>query len=357
MNILYDLVPPNELTDYVREFNNEVLRARFALAQILPNRDIADLEYRIRAGTLTDVDVAEYRAWDTQPTMTGRPGISRKRGELPPVSRQIPLLEEQSLRLRMLESGSDDPIVNAIYDDSERMLRAVEGRIELARGDVLVDGIVTIAENDVFLTVDFGMPADHKVNAAVAWTAANHATAKPITDLLTWVQKYVDDTGGPPRGLLSSRKRLTGLAVNDEVRSYAASGGTTPQRVNLATIQNIFAEEGLPPFLDLGVSGQQGGGPWYDTKVRVDGALTPIIPDNVVIFAPQSDEPVGNTFWGITAEATRLVEKRLITAERAPGIVALALQNDNPVQTFTLATAIALPTIANPELLFTATVA
>jgi hypothetical protein len=356
MNILYDLVPPNELTDYVRAFNNEVLRNRFALAQILPNRDVADLEYRIRTGTLTDVDVAEYRAWDTQPTMTGRPGISRKRGELPPVSRQIPLLEEQSLRLRMLESGSNDPIVTAIYDDAERMLRAVEGRVELARGDVLVDGIVTLNENGVNITVDYGMPAGHKVNAPIAWTTANKATALPITDLLGWLDTYVTDTGGPPRGLLMSRARMAGLLVNQEVRSYAQGGDANrPDRVNLATLQNLFADQGIPPLLDLGVS--NGLGPFYDTTVRVNGALTPIIPNNVVIFVPQQDEPVGNTFWGITAEATRLLERQVITAERAPGIIALALQNDNPVQTFTLATAIALPTIANPELLFTATVA
>lgn len=355
MNILYDLVPPNELTDYVRAFNNEVLRNQFALAQLLPNRDVADLEYRIRTGTLTDVDVAEYRAWDTQPVMTGRPGITRKRGELPPVSRQIPLLEEQSLRLRMLESGSDDPIVNAIYDDAERMLRSVEARIELARGDVLVDGIVTIAENELSLTIDFGMPASHKVNASVAWTVANKATAKPITDLLGWLDTYVDDTGGLPRGLVMSRTRLAGLLVNAEVLAYAASGGTTPQRINLSTLGEIFTDQGIPPLLNLGtdIAGQ----PFYDTKVRVNGVQTSVIPTNVVLFAPQQNEPVGNTFWGITAEATRLIEKKLIVAQRAPGIVALALQNDNPVQTFTLATAIALPTIANPELLFTATVA
>lgn len=354
-NILYDLVDPVELTDYVRAFNDETLKARFVLEQILPNRLVPDLEYRIRTGTLTDVDVAEYRAWDTQPTMTGRPGISRKRGELPPVSRQIPLLEEESLRLRAVESGSSDPLIDAIYDDSERMIRAVQGRIELARGDVLVDGIVTLAENGLSLTVDFGMPAAHKVTAAISWTVANAATAKPITDLLAWLETYVTATGSFPRGLLMSRNRLAGLTLNSEVRAFAASGGTTPNRVNLATIQDIFSDQGIPPFINLGtdLSGQ----PFYDVSVRVNGVLTRVIPDNVVIFVPDASEPTGNTFYGVTAEAVRLIERSLITATDAPGVVALALQNDNPVQTFTLATAIALPTIANPDLMFTATVA
>lgn len=353
-NIIYDLVDPVELTDYVRQFSNEMLQNAFGLQKILPNRLVDDLEFRVRKGGLTDVDVAEFRAWDTQPALTGRPGITRVRGEIAPVSRQIALLEEESLRLRSLQRGTNNPIINAIFDDSERMTRAVEGRIELARGDVLVDGIVTIAENGLQLTADYGMPATHKVNAAVAWTAANAATALPITNLLAWLETYNTDTGEMPMGLLMARKRLAGLAVNAEVRAYASSGGTTPSRVDMATIQGIFSDQGIPPIMGLGTDPQ--GGPFYDTKVRVNGVSTRVIPDDKVIFVPPNTEPVGETFYGLTAEAVRLIERKLMRSEGGPGIVSLVLQNDNPVQTFTLATAVALPVVPNADLLFTADV-
>lgn len=357
-NMIFDLVDPIELTEYVRAFNDETLKARFVLDQVLPNRQLEDLEYRIRTGSLTDVDVAEYRAWDTQPPMTGRPGITRKRGELPPVSRQIPLSEEEMLRLRAVERGVSNPIVDAIFDDAERMVRAVQGRIELARGDLLTDGIVTINENGVNLTVDFGVAAGHKPVLAGAdqWTVANAATATPITDLLEWLETYKTDTGVMPRGIMMSRTRFPALAVNAEVRNYAQAGAATgPTRVNLATIGQIFAEFGIPPLTGLGAD--TSGDPFYDVNVRVNGVQTPVIPTDKVVFIPPTDEPVGNTFYGITAEATRLLERGLITRQDAPGIVALVLQNDNPVQTFTLATAIALPTVVNPELIFTADVA
>src|SRR5687768_13958709 len=147
--LVYDLVDPAELIDYVRAYDNEVLRPsnQFRLAEWLPPRLTEDLEFRVRKGSLRDTDTAEYRAFDTTAPMTDRQGISYVSGSLGPVSRQIPLGEEESLRLRALERGTNEPLISAIYDDAERMTRAVEARLELARGDIINDGIVTIAEN------------------------------------------------------------------------------------------------------------------------------------------------------------------------------------------------------------------
>jgi len=356
--MITDLVDPAELTDYVRAFNDETLRARFVLDQVFPNRLVDDVEFRIRSGGLTDVDVAEYRAWDTQPPMTGRPGIVRKRGEIPPVSRQIALTEEESLRLRAMQTGVTNPIIDAIFDDAERMVRAVQGRIELARGDVLTDGILTLNENGVNVSVDFGVAAGHKpvLAGAAQWTTANAATATPITNLLTWLELYKTDTGVMPRGILMSRTLFPALAVNNEVRAYAQAGASTaPNRVNLATIGQVFSEFGIPPLNGLGAD--PSGDPFYDVSVRVNGTLTPVIPTDKVVLLPPVGEPMGNTFYGVTAEAVRLLERQLIVRQDAPGVVCLNLQNDNPVQTFTLATAVALPAIINPELIFTADVA
>jgi hypothetical protein len=356
-NMIFDLVDPAELIDFVRQYNDETLRARFTLNQVLPDRTIPDLEYRVRAGGLTDVDVAEFRPWDIEPTMVGRPGISRKRGELAPVSRQIPLLEEQSLRLRLMQRDNN-PIVDAIFNDAARMIRSVVGRIELARGDVLTDGILTINEHGVNLSVDYGVAAGHLpvLAGGAQWTVANAATALPISDLLTWLELYVNDTGVLPRGILMSRNRLGALAVNNQVKAYAQGGlAAAPARATLSLINQVFADQGIPPLMGLGNDPQ--GQPFYDVMVRVNGVATRVIPDDRVVFIPPADEPVGNTFWGLTAEALFLMERNLITATQAPGVVALTLQNESPVQTFTVGTAIALPAIINPELIFTADVA
>lgn len=345
MRMVYDLVDPQELIDYVRAWDIEVLRpdAQISLDRFLPNREVDDLDYRIRRGQLDDADAAEFRAWDTQPKMAKRPGTRYIEGSLGPISKQIPLGEEEMLRTAALQRGTNDPIIEAIFDDAERMVRAVQVRIELARGDLINDGKVTIQENGLVLEADFGRHADMTQTASTLWT--DTANAKPLTDMLTWQEAYIDHNGVAPGVMLMSRQRLSNFALNAELRSYAAVGGTTPNRLNMETIAAILEAEGLPP-IEL-----------YDSQFRVNGVRTRALPANKVFFMPPASEPVGHTFYGITAEAIKLREKGLITAESMPGVVAVVLENENPVQTFTLGTAIALPVTPNPDLIMDCTVA
>lgn len=346
-NIVYDLIEPELLINYIRRFDNEVLRNQFTLETFLPNRLIEDLEYRVRAGTITDVDAAEYRAWDTPAPMTGRPGIARVRGELAPVSRQIPLGEEETLRLRALERGNQDPIIQAVYDDSERMIRAVQARIEIARGQMLTTGKANIQENGLVLEADFttmfpNWSSTHLVSAGTVWT---NPASTPLSDLLGWVDTYVDDTGTTPGTILMSQTRLSNLYLNNEFRALAAVQGTTPSRINREVVDAILATYSLPPIST------------YDVKARINGTATRIIPADKVLLLPPAGEPMGNTFYGITAEAIKLRSKGLIDQDAMPGLVAVVTEEDHPVQTFTVGTGIAIPVLPNPELLMVADVA
>jgi len=344
-NMVFDLVVPQLLIDYVRAYDIEVLRpeAQLTLDRFLPNRFIEDLDFRIRKGTLNDVDVAEYRAWDTPATMTGRPGIQYLRGSLGPVSRQIPLGEEEYLRTQTLLRGTNDPVIQAIYDDSERMIRAVQARIELARGDTIDDGKFTLNENGMVMEANFNRVGAMSVTAANLWT--DTVLGKPLTDLLAWVDAYVIQNGIEPNLLLMSRTRVANLALNAEIRGYAAAGGITPARVNAATIADIFASEGLPQ-VEL-----------YDTQVRVNGTRTRVLKQNKVYMMPNTDQAFGHTFYGVTPEALLLAERNMIDRAAMPGVVAVITRTEHPVQTFTLGSALAMPVMPNANLVLDAVVA
>jgi hypothetical protein len=333
---LYDLVDPAVLTEYVRAFDNEVLRNQMGLETFLPNSPNPELEYRINRAAFRDVDVAEFRAFDTQPKMTGRQGFSQIRGELVPLSRQIPLTEEEILRMRAMGSAQGNRgLIDQIYNDAERMVRSVQMRLEVARGQVLTTGKFTLAENGLVLEADFGMAASHKPTTAISW--ALPGTADPLLDLLTWTQLYVDDNGFEPGAIVCSRTALGYMLNNTKMREAAAFAGTTPSRINLETVAAIFAANGLPPVT------------LYDTKARINGVSTPIIPVDKVLLLPPDGVPLGKTHYGITAEAIKLQGKGMITESAMPGIVAINLENDNPVQTFTLATAVAVPVLGDPN--------
>lgn len=343
-NLVTDIIPPATLINYVRQFDLEVLRpdAVFTLERWLPNVVTEELEFRIRRGSLNDVDAAEYRAWDTPASMSGRPGVTRIQGSLGPLSRQMPLGEEEFLRARQLLTNSADPIIDAIYADAERMIRSVQARVELARGDIINDGKVTIAENGLMLEADFGRRVEHSVTAGTVWT---NVAAPILSDLLAWVTTYVANNGIMPGLILMPRARMANLALNTEMRQYAAINGTTPTRINAETIGAILAAEGLPPIEII------------DTQVRVSGTRQRVLPANKVFLMPPFGEPLGNTFYGVTAEALLLAQRGLIVASEAPGIVAVISMTEHPVQTYTVGTAVALPAMPNPDLILDAVVA
>lgn len=341
--LVYDLVDPNELIQYVRAYDNEVLReeAQFVLDQWLPNIETEDLEFKIRKGSLNDVDSAEYRAWDTPAPFAGRPGVTRIQGSLGPISKQIPLGEEEFLRQRALDRGVNDPIIDQIFEDAENMIRAVQIRVERARGDLIDDGVVTISENGLTLVADFGRHPDMSPSAAMAWT---NPAAEILTELLGLLEDYTDQNGVDPAELLVPRARVSNFALNAEMLDYASANGTTPSRVNRATIDQIFATEGLPPIRV------------YDGKFRVDGEQVSVLNPNKVYFMPPTGEAFGNTFYGTTAEALKLRAKGYIERDVAPGLVAVVTETDDPVQTYTKGAGIALPASPNPDLVMDITV-
>lgn len=337
MKMVYDLIEPKVLLDYTRKYDNEVLREdnQFALGKYLPPVLTEDLEFRIRKGSLNDVDVAEYRAFDTPAPMTDRPGVSILAGSLGPVSRQIPLGEEEMLRTKSLERNTNDPIIMAILDDAERMVRSVQARLELARGDVIDDGVVTIEENGLSLTADFQRPASLRKTAT---TVHSDPAADVITDLLAWMEAFSDENGEEPDHILMPRQTVGLWLLNQEVRDYGIGiNGLRPNRVTRADLDGILQAEGLPPIRT------------YDVTVRVNKVKTRVLPSDKIYLMGSGE--IGSTHYGVTAEALKLRAKGYIKREAAPGIVCTIVETDHPVQTYTVGTALALPSINSQKVL------
>lgn len=343
MNV-YDLVDPQELLGFVREILNEENRNPLSLATVLPNRSIPGIEYKLSQGQLIDQSAAPVRPFDVPAPIAKRQGVSRKRGELLPISMKIDLAEEQTLRLRALQSGNNNALIDAIFDDAANMARAVLVRVEQLRGEALWSGQIDLNENGVDQTLSFGRTGSHTVAPGTLWS--NTANATPVTDLQTWAATYRDTNGINPAFAFISTRILNYLSLNAQLRTLATFNGVTPTFLGLQEINRILAVNNLPQFV------------LYDTKVRnIAGTQTRVIPDDKVVFLPPSNEPLGNTLWGETAESTELVEAEQVAADQAPGIVAVVMRTFDPVATWTKASGIVMPIVANPDLTLTADVA
>jgi hypothetical protein len=341
MLLTSDYLTPQELTGYVREALANLEINQFNLSRFLPTKPIDDLEYRYTQGGEGLVDAATFRAYDAESPIGKRPGATRVSGELPPISRKIRFGEYDRLRAR--KAGSDQ-FVAGILGDAERMARAIAARFELARGDALVNGSITLAENGLVATVSYGRSGSHSVSAGTVWS---NAAADIIADLMTWQATYVATNGVKPGRLVGSTAIQGYLLKNTAIRAYVGSLAGSPAMVTVDQAQSVLAAFGLPPFET------------YDVQVNVNGAATRVVAaDKLLMLPAPANGPdgteLGATLLGTTAES---LEPGYGLSGVEAGIVAGSYRTEDPIAIWTKAAAIGLPVMVNPNLSFVADVA
>jgi hypothetical protein len=331
---VFDLVDVAELVGYVRGLRFEDLR----LDAVLPAVNNPDpINYALHRADLTAVEVGKYRSWDAPSTVGSRPGLTRIEGELAPISQSIRLGEYERLRQNALEGAANGgAIAREIFNDARNMAYAVQARVELARGDLLTDGVVTVNENGAQFTVDFGVPAGNLFTTGTAW--ATVASADPLTDILAGIEQYRTASKGALPGLaVTSRANIGYLLRNANIRALAAASGITPSRLTNTELDAVLASFGVPPIVQ------------YDTEVVVGGSSTRVIPADKFILLPGNQAEAGITLFGVTAEAQELVSAGQLEIDNIAGITTVVEKTTNPVSIWTTGTAIALPVLRDPN--------
>lgn len=339
---VYDLVDVAEVTGFVRDLEFPEL----VLDGILPNKEVPDINYAFSKATISR-RAAQYRAWDTEAPIARRGPLSQVEGEIPGLSEKIRFGEYDILRsrARMGDTGAQQQIVDTIYDDAKNRAFAIQARAEIARGDLLTDGKVTISENGFHLEVDFGLPGTHIV-APLGALWSNHGAADVIGDLRLWMAVWkADNNGRTPGAIVVSDQVLSDMLLNAALRDLAQANGITPAFLNAAQLNTIFSAHGLPPVVT------------YDGELEDHtGAAVRPIPADRVLMVPANGADLGQTFYGTTAEALELVSEGKLDSRAAPGIVVVVDKTFDPVATWTKAAGIILPVLTNPNALLVADV-
>ena len=334
--LIYDIADPTELAGFVRAI---VVQEYHLTNTVLPGLAIDDIEYRIIRGDLTEMDVAVFRAFDAEANVGTRGGVARISGELPPISKKMRLGEEQRLRLRQLQgqSGGLSDLAQAVFDDAARLARSLLGRLELAAGQSIDTGVMTIAENGVSASINYGYTTG--VNSQTP-TAPVLFSTSATADPLGFMQSMVDDwqarnNGELPARFLTSKKVRAALLQTAQIKNSLQAAGISPPMVTVRQLGQVLEAFDLPP-IEL-----------YDVTVSVGGVTTRTIRDTQLLLLP-GGAPLGRTYTGVTAEALELQGAGQIAADKVPGMVVVNDKTFDPVATWTKVAAIALPTIANP---------
>lgn len=274
--------------------------------------------------------------YGSEPPVVDRDAVASMAGELAKMGLKYIATEEELLALNMARNGNErQGIIDNLTVEGVKLVEAIQRRIAVTKMEAIAKGTFNYNRNGVKATVDFGVPAGHKVamTAGADWDTANRDV---IGDLLGFMATYEAANGQAPEAILMSRQAFAKLAVNSNIIAEAGKPAGA-LRASEADVQDVVQANGLPAITIVA-----------DRKVTVknvydDGFETiEFMPENRVVFVSTG---LGEFLLGPTVEN-----------DFEPGIALQAYDKDEPIQSIMRAVASGFPAIKSPELLFHADV-
>ncbi|KMV23341.1 major capsid protein [Mycobacterium heckeshornense] len=338
---------PLPLEDTIVYTQNIPLPSNNNLTAMFPRREYGTDEIDMAVITQTN-RAAKFRNWDGSYWVAPRDTGMEKRVKMLPLGGQLGVgeYERREMEYRRLGGTIQQVLVEAIYNDLTNLTRYVQNRIELAWGDVLSDGVLTIDENGVQQQVDYGIPTNQKVTAPTLWSDTTNSD--PLADLIAWFDVWVAQNGTPPGRFLTSLEVVRNLQVNKNLIAAIKGTQTGATHVTLDEISALFNGYQLPPISMSSV---------YNSFFDVDGVTTRPLPANKFLFLPDDPGTLGFTAWGTPTTVLELNDNN-VQVESAANIIGILVREEQPpFQKRTFVDAVALPVIYDPRKILVATVA
>ncbi|MFD7922537.1 major capsid protein [Streptomyces sp. NPDC059740] len=336
-------VTPEDVNAYV---NGQEIPPTFALTRtVVPERKINGPKFRIESNKRR-INAAKFRAFDTPHALAKRQAERVvNEGMLPSVGQTLEMGELNLILFQARRGADDQEFLDALYDDLDRHFMSIKIAQEIAAGQLLTSGVVTLP--GVGLDVDWNVPDENKPVAAIPW---DQDGATPLTDEMAWI-RYLKSVGAPkPARVITSERAASVLASNLEYRSafYNSSSPETTPSATLAPpdVNAVRARWNLPP-IEI-----------YDEQVWQDDQYIRVTPESLWAMVPPSPNQWAETQYGVTAEQDNLDlgENPGLVASQEPGIYVSYEKKENPVQFSTTANAIAMPVLYVPNFHISATV-
>lgn len=339
-NIL-ELISDADRLDFSR--NLSVARPAYPGDRIFPDQKTENIkaEYLRLADGATLPVMATVHALDTEAEIGSRPVFDKVTVEKLLIKRKI----NQTERIKLLtENGvyTDDAIVRYVFDDMRLMADSVKVRTEVAKMEVLSTGKMSISENHVTETIEYGVPTSN-----VSFEIDLGVDA----DIIGQIQAIADAAANNGQTLteaITSNKILRKLTTNKGIQTliYGSVGQGT--YVTTERIQTLFGQ--LFGFSTITTDDLR-----YKVQ-RADGAeeTKRFYPENKITFiATGSSGQFGVGLWGVTPEEETYGP---YTGKNNDQYITITQwETPDPVATWTKASGMFIPVLPDPNALFVAT--
>ncbi|WP_164670961.1 major capsid protein [Virgibacillus doumboii] len=335
-NIL-ELFSQKEVLNYLQNREYPALLGE----SLFPENKRQSLEFdQIKGAGKTPV-AASVHAFDTEAEIGSREA-SKQALELALIKRKIQLSEKDIVALENPRNTAEQQyLMQNVFNDMDVLVQGVKARIEAMRMEVIANGTVTLAENNLSATIDYGVPAENKeaLSGTSLWT--DTANSDPLGDLERWA----DQLDGNASRALTSKSVLNALLQHPAI--IDALYGRGSQRMATRQELNAFLQQRDLPVIGV-----------YDRKYRkqnADGTYTSnryFANNKFVMFG---EGTLGETIYGPTAEEIRLTRDPSIETSKVGNVLAMVYEeNLDPVSTWTKAVATALPSFPAADEVFQA---
>ena len=284
--------------------------------------------------------MANFHGFDTEANRTFRVPVDSRHIEKGLIKVKL----NQSERMRELTRAGvrEGDIKEYVLQDGVRLADQVATRSKVAKAEMMATGKVTIKENNLDLTVDYGVPADQTgLELDLGPEADVHGQLQDIT-------AKAEAKGLALTGLLTSRVSLAKLRQNKAVQGLVA-GSLGGGLLSRAALESYLADEfGITTVLTDDLSyGVEGG---IDPATgRPQVSRKRYFPeDKVSFFAANAAGKVGAGLWGDPPEAELPGFYTAGAGGERPFVYVIQKMEWDPAVLWTKASGLFMPVLYNP---------
>ena len=295
--------------------------------------------------------MAQFHGFDTESQTTLRVPIDHRNIEKGLIKVKI----NQSERMRALtRSGvqGDTALYDYVINDGVRLADQVVTRTKVAKNELLATGAITIKENNLDLTVDYGVPAGNKSLTLDFGAGATQDIPSQIHDIV----ELARDQGSVISGIFTSGAMLGKLRKNADIQREINGTAGAGMLVRRSDLEQYLAEEfGIGQIITNDLT--------YGQSMAINSSTgRPAVTTNryypnnkVTFFANNAGGKLGIGLWGDPPETdvTQLLNVSQANAEK-PFIYITQWAENDPAVLWTKASSLFMPVLYNPNSLFIA---
>lgn len=292
--------------------------------------------------------MAQFHGFDTEAQTTFRVPVDSHNIEKGLIKVKI----NQSERMRALTRAGvqNDQMYDYVINDGVRLADQVVTRTKVAKNELMATGQVTIKENNLDLTVDYGVPSANK-----AFSINLHQSAD-IDAAIQSIIDYATDHGITINGMMTSKKNITKMRKNTALQTAIGGNTSVGALISRSALEAHFEEEfGISRIIESDLT--------YGASATIGSDGRPVITqrryfpvDKITFFATNPGGKMGIGLWGDPPEVDAGQFMKVNTSGQSPYVYISQWMEKDPAVLWTKASSLFMPVLYNPNSLFPTTV-